>query len=118
MRISDWSSDVCSSDLLPGGVDQGEARLAGGQGPRDRAAIMRPLEGLLVLDFSTLLPGPMASLMLAEAGARVVKIERPGRGDEMRSYEPQLGEDSVNFVLLNRGKQSIAIDLKDRNNVV
>ena len=73
---------------------------------------MRPLEGLLVLDFSTLLPGPMASLILAEAGARVVKIERPGRGDEMRSYEPKLGDDSVNFVLLNRGKQSIAIDLK------
>ena len=73
---------------------------------------MRPLEGLLVLDFSTLLPGPMASLILAEAGARVVKIEREDRGDEMRSYEPKLGEDSVNFVLLNRGKQSIAIDLK------
>lgn len=73
---------------------------------------MRPLEGLLVLDFSTLLPGPLASLMLAEAGARVVKIERPGRGDEMRSYEPRVGEDSVNFVLLNRGKQSLAIDLK------
>ncbi|MFD2251030.1 crotonobetainyl-CoA:carnitine CoA-transferase CaiB-like acyl-CoA transferase [Pseudochelatococcus lubricantis] len=73
---------------------------------------MRPLEGLLVLDFSTLLPGPLASLVLAEAGARVVKIERPGRGDEMRSYEPKLGEDSVNFAMLNRGKQSIAIDLK------
>ena len=73
---------------------------------------MRPLEGLLVLDFSTLLPGPMASLILAEAGARVVKIERPGRGDEMRSYTPKLGEDSVNFAMLNRGKQSIALDLK------
>lgn len=73
---------------------------------------MRPLEGLLVLDFSTLLPGPLASLVLAEAGARVVKIERPGRGDEMRSYDPKVGADSVNFVMLNRGKQSIAIDLK------
>lgn len=73
---------------------------------------MRPLEGLLVLDFSTLLPGPLASLMLAEAGARVVKIERPGRGDEMRVYEPKLGDDSINFQLLNRGKQSIALDLK------
>lgn len=73
---------------------------------------MRPLEGLLVLDFSTLLPGPLASLVLAEAGARVLKIERPGRGDEMRAYEPKVGEDSVNFLMLNRGKQSIAIDLK------
>ncbi len=74
--------------------------------------MMSPLQGLLVLDFSTLLPGPMASLILAEAGARVIKIERPGRGDEMRGYEPKLGEDSVNFALLNRGKQSIALDLK------
>ncbi|QTL03068.1 CoA transferase [Aquabacter sp. L1I39] len=73
---------------------------------------MRPLDGILVVDFSTLLPGPLASLILAEAGARVVKIERPGRGDEMRAYAPKLGEDSVNFVLLNRGKQSIALDLK------
>jgi alpha-methylacyl-CoA racemase len=73
---------------------------------------MRPLEGLLVLDFSTLLPGPLASLILAEAGARVVKIERPGRGDEMRSYQPKAGDDSVNFLMLNRGKQSIALDLK------
>lgn len=73
---------------------------------------MQPLDGVLVLDFSTLLPGPLASLVLAEAGALVVKIERPGRGDEMRSYEPKIGEDSINFHMLNRGKQSIAIDLK------
>ncbi|MDE2380199.1 MAG: CoA transferase [Bradyrhizobium sp.] len=65
-----------------------------------------------VLDFSTLLPGPMAGLFLAEAGAEVIKIERPGTGDEMRSYSPRFGEDSANFVLLNRGKRSIAIDLK------
>jgi alpha-methylacyl-CoA racemase len=74
--------------------------------------MMRPLEGIRVLDFSTLLPGPMATLVLAEAGAEVIKIERPGRGDEMRSYVPKFGDDSVNFALLNRGKRSIAIDLK------
>ncbi len=66
-----------------------------------------------MLDFSTLLPGPLATLMLAEAGAEVIKIERPGRGDEMRSYAPKFGADSVNFAMLNRGKRSIAIDLKD-----
>jgi alpha-methylacyl-CoA racemase len=71
-----------------------------------------PLEGVMVLDFSTLLPGPLATLILAEAGARVVKVERPGRGDEMRSYTPKFGEDSVNFALLNRGKESVEIDLK------
>ncbi len=73
----------------------------------------QPLAGVRVLDFSTLLPGPLATLMLAEAGAEVIKIERPGRGDEMRSYAPKFGVDSVNFALLNRGKRSIAIDLKD-----
>lgn len=74
---------------------------------------MQPLHGIRILDFGTLLPGPMATLMLAEAGAEVIKIERPGRGDEMRSYEPKFGQDSINFALLNRGKRSLAVDLKD-----
>lgn len=72
----------------------------------------QPLTGVKVLDFSTLLPGPLCSLLLAEAGAEVIKFERPGRGDEMRSYEPKVDADSANFVLLNRGKRSVAIDLK------
>ncbi len=73
---------------------------------------MKPLRGVKILDFSTLLPGPMATLILAEAGAEVIKIERLGRGDEMRSYVPRWGDDSANFALLNRGKTSLAIDLK------
>src|ERR1051326_5015816 len=72
---------------------------------------MKPLEGVLVADFTTLLPGPMATLLLAEAGAEVVKIERPA-GEEMRSYRPRWGRDAVNFALLNRGKKSLALDLK------
>jgi crotonobetainyl-CoA:carnitine CoA-transferase CaiB-like acyl-CoA transferase len=72
----------------------------------------QPLAGVCVLDFSTLLPGPLATLLLAEAGAEVIKIERPGKGDEMRSYAPKFGASSVNFALLNRGKRSVAIDLK------
>lgn len=71
------------------------------------------LTGVTVLDFSTLLPGPMATLFLAEAGAEIIKVERPGRGEEMRSYTPKWGEDSANFAMLNRGKKSIALDLKD-----
>jgi crotonobetainyl-CoA:carnitine CoA-transferase CaiB-like acyl-CoA transferase len=71
-----------------------------------------PLAGITVLDFSTLLPGPMATLLLAEAGADVLKIERPERGEDMRHYPYKLGAASVNFALLNRGKCSIAIDLK------
>src|SRR5438128_11830934 len=73
---------------------------------------MQPLTGLFVLDFSTLLPGPLATLILAEAGAEVVKIE-PLRGEEMRSrHQPKWGSDSARFALLNRGKRSVAIDLK------
>ena len=77
----------------------------------------RPLAGMFVLDFSTLLPGPLATLILAEAGAEVIKIERPGAGDDMRHFPPQLrspglaGESAV-FALLNRGKRSLALDLK------
>src|SRR5262245_13001719 len=74
---------------------------------------MRPLEGLFVLDFSTLLPGLLATLLLAEAWAAVVKIERPGNGEEMRSRTPKWGTDSANFALLNRGKSSVALDLKN-----
>jgi alpha-methylacyl-CoA racemase len=55
----------------------------------------------------------MATLMLAEAGAEVIKIERPGVGDEMRSYPPSWGEHGTNFALLNRGKRSVVLDLKD-----
>jgi alpha-methylacyl-CoA racemase len=76
---------------------------------------MRPLDGVTVLDFTTLLPGPLATLILAEAGAEVIKIERPGMGDEMRIYHPKFGPDSVNFALLNRGKKSLAIDLKAKD---
>lgn len=73
----------------------------------------RPLAGVRVLDLSTLLPGPLATLMLADAGADVVKIEQPGRGDEMRSYQPRLGGASANYAILNRGKRAYAADLKD-----
>lgn len=72
-----------------------------------------PLAGIKVLDLSTLLPGPLATLMLADAGADVVKLERPGRGDEMRSYEPRFGEASANYAVLNRGKRAYAVDFKD-----
>ncbi|MEX2034053.1 MAG: CaiB/BaiF CoA-transferase family protein [Xanthobacteraceae bacterium] len=72
---------------------------------------MQPLSGLLVLDFTTLLPGPLATLMLAEAGAQVIKIERPG-GEDMRHYEPRFDGESAMFTLLNRGKKSLVLDLK------
>ncbi len=78
---------------------------------------LQPLTALKVLDFSTLLPGPLCTLLLAEAGADVIKVEKPGVGDDMRSYSPKSGEDSVNFGMLNRGKRSIAVDLKSEAGV-
>jgi alpha-methylacyl-CoA racemase len=72
---------------------------------------MQPLSGLLVLDFTTLLPGPLAALMLAEAGAEVIKIERPG-GEDMRAYPPRFDGFSAGFALMNRGKKSVVLDLK------
>lgn len=73
-----------------------------------------PLSGALVLDFGTLVPGPMTSLMLAEAGAEVIKIERPPAGDPMRDYQPQVDGASVHFHALNRGKSTVFVDLKSR----
>jgi crotonobetainyl-CoA:carnitine CoA-transferase CaiB-like acyl-CoA transferase len=75
----------------------------------------QPLSGLLVLDFTTLLPGPLATLMLAEAGADVIKIERPG-GEEMRAYPPFFDGVSAAFAMLNRGKKSLTLDLKNDGN--
>src|SRR3954451_12369414 len=72
---------------------------------------MQPLAGILVLDFTTLLPGPLATLLLAESGAEVIKIERPG-GENMRHYQPRFDGESAMFALLNRGKKSLVLDLK------
>lgn len=71
-----------------------------------------PLDGITVLDFSTLLPGPLASFMLAEAGARVIKVERPG-GEDMRGFPPHHGTMSAPFLVLNGGKEFIVADLKN-----
>jgi len=73
---------------------------------------MQPLSGILVLDFTTLLPGPLATLMLAEAGAEVIKVEQPG-GENARYFPPIVDGDSAAFVMLNRGKTSMELDLKN-----
>jgi alpha-methylacyl-CoA racemase len=72
---------------------------------------MQPLLGLSVLDFTTLLPGPLATLMLAEAGAEVIKVEQPG-GENARRFPPMVDGDSAAFLMLNRGKSSFELDLK------
>ena len=73
----------------------------------------KPLEGVRILDFSALLAGPFCSMILAELGADVVKIEVPGRGDHVRSMPPHfIGGMSAYFAAFNRGKRGLALDLK------
>ena len=77
---------------------------------------MRPLEGLLVLDFSQFLAGPSAALRLADLGARVIKVERPDGGDLCRRLyisNLELEGDSTLFHSINRNKESFAADLKN-----
>jgi alpha-methylacyl-CoA racemase len=73
---------------------------------------MRPLKGLKVLDFSTLLPGPYATMLLADMGADILRIESPSRPDLVRAMEPQVAGQSAAFEYLNRGKRSLGINLK------
>jgi len=71
-----------------------------------------PLEGLLVVDLTRVLAGPYCTLVLQDLGAKVVKIETPAGGDDARHYGPFVKGKSAYFMSLNRGKQSIALDLK------
>ncbi len=71
-----------------------------------------PLAGLKVLDLSRLLPGPYATLVLADLGADVVKVEDPGVGDYSRYLPPLVDGQGALFLALNRGKRSVALDLK------
>jgi crotonobetainyl-CoA:carnitine CoA-transferase CaiB-like acyl-CoA transferase len=73
---------------------------------------MKPLDGLLILDLSRVLACPFASMILAELGARVIKVEQPGSGDETRSFEPQLEKDSAYYFACNRSKESITVNLR------
>jgi len=72
-----------------------------------------PLAGTLIVDLTRVLAGPFCTMVLCDLGARVIKVEAPGRGDDARHIGPFVGEESAYFMSLNRGKQSIALDLKD-----
>jgi len=72
-----------------------------------------PLEGTFVLDLTRVLAGPYCTMLLADLGARVVKVEAPERGDDARQIGPFVGGVSAYFLSLNRGKQSIALDLRE-----
>lgn len=78
------------------------------------ASTARPLEGLLVADFSRVLAGPLATMTLADLGARVIKVERPGQGDDTRQWGPPFSATgSTYFESVNRNKESVCLDLSD-----
>ena len=71
-----------------------------------------PLSGVVVIDLSRILAGPYCTLLMAEMGARVIKVEPPKGGDDARAYGPFVNGKSTYFASVNRGKESIALDLK------
>jgi CoA:oxalate CoA-transferase len=71
-----------------------------------------PLSGVTVVDLTRVLAGPYCTMVLADLGARVIKVEVPGTGDDSRRFGPFVGGKSAYFMSLNRGKESIALDLK------
>jgi CoA:oxalate CoA-transferase len=77
------------------------------------AAPAGPFAGLFVVDLTRVLAGPFCTMVLADLGARVVKVERPGHGDDARAIPPFTGGRSAYFASVNRGKESIALDLRD-----
>lgn len=75
---------------------------------------IRPLEGIIVADFSRVLAGPLCTMTLADLGATVIKVERPGSGDDTRSWGPPFSDTgSTYFESVNRNKRSIALDLTE-----
>ena len=72
----------------------------------------RPLAGVRVLDLTRVLAGPFCSMILADMGAEVIKVEEPGKGDDTRSWPPFKGGESTYFMSVNRGKLSLTLNLK------
>src|ERR687897_588946 len=75
--------------------------------------IRAPLDGLSVVDLTRVLSGPYCTMLLADMGARVIKVEQPGRGDDTRAWGPPFVQgESAYFLSINRNKESLTLDLK------
>lgn len=76
-------------------------------------SVSGPFNGVTVIDLTRVLAGPFSTMILSDLGARVIKVETPGQGDDAREYGPFVNGKSAYFVSVNRGKESIALNLKD-----
>jgi len=92
------------------GDDRSRSRGEGAEA--DTARPTGPLSGITVVDLTRVLAGPYCTMVMADLGARVIKVEQPGSGDDSRAFGPFLKGVSAYFLSLNRGKESIALDLK------
>ncbi|XP_075349690.1 succinyl-CoA:glutarate CoA-transferase isoform X1 [Mycteria americana] len=100
-------SAASASPSNGGGARSGGAPPAG-------ASNVKPLDGVKILDLTRVLAGPFATMNLGDLGAEVIKVERPGAGDDTRAWGPPFaGTESVYFLSVNRNKKSIAINMKD-----
>jgi len=74
---------------------------------------MRPLEAIRVLDLTRVLSGPYCTMLLGDLGAEVIKVERPGEGDDTRAFAPPFqGDQAAYFLSINRNKKSLTLDMK------
>ncbi|NWR05612.1 SUCHY transferase, partial [Paradoxornis webbianus] len=82
------------------------------------ASNVKPLDGVKILDLTRVLAGPFATMNLGDLGAEVIKVERPGAGDDTRAWGPPFaGTESIYFLSVNRNKKSIAINMKNSKGV-
>ncbi len=99
---------VTPAHQTPGGRDTEHAAATSSAAEPRRS----PLQGTVVLDATRVLAGPYATMILADLGAEVIKVERPGQGDDSRAYGPFNAGSSAYYASLNRGKKSVTLDLK------
>src|SRR5690606_22105803 len=88
-------------------------RLGRGDALRDALAVSRPLDGILVVSLEQAIAAPYCTRLLADQGARVIKVERPDGGDFARAYDGRARGLASHFVWTNRSKESLALDLKE-----
>src|SRR5689334_276107 len=89
------------------------AQIGAGRAALHKPITAGPLSGIVVIDLTRVLAGPFCTMLLADLGARVIKVENPNGGDDSRGYGPFINGKSGYFIAQNRGKESIALDLKN-----